>query len=113
MSMRAPAVHQRSVVLCGAFAIIVAGSFPAIAAAGDRLLQETVEFTGAIAFLEHKVPGLVIGAVRNGERAIAGFGTTSTGSSAVPDGKTIFRIGSATNALARAVLASTAGDSTN
>jgi hypothetical protein len=60
-----------------------------------------VEFTGAITFLEHKVPGLVIGAVRNGERAIAGFGTTSTGSSAVPDGKTIFRIGSVTKLLRR------------
>jgi D-alanyl-D-alanine-carboxypeptidase/D-alanyl-D-alanine-endopeptidase len=67
-----------------------------------------VEFTGEITFLEHKVPGLVIGAVRNGERAIAGFGTTSTGSSAVPDGKTIFRIGSVTKAFTGAVLASTA-----
>jgi hypothetical protein len=31
-------------------------------AAQDRLLQEAVEFTGAVLFLEHKVPGLVIGA---------------------------------------------------
>jgi D-alanyl-D-alanine-carboxypeptidase/D-alanyl-D-alanine-endopeptidase len=54
----------------------------------------------------------VIGAVRNGERAIAGFGTTSTGSSAVPDGKTIFRIGSVTKAFTGAVLASTAVEGT-
>jgi hypothetical protein len=53
-NMHAPDVHPRSVVLCGALAIIAAGSFSAIPAAEDRLLQETVEFTGAIAFLEHK-----------------------------------------------------------
>ena len=100
--------NQALIVLSCALAIIVAGSFSAITAAEGRLLQKTVEFTGEITFLEHKVPGLVIGAVRNGERAIAGFGTTSTGSSAVPDGKTIFRIGSVAKAFPGAVLASTA-----
>ena len=78
-NMHAPDVQRRSVVLRCALAINVAGSFTAITAAEGRLLQKTVEFTGEITFLEHKVPGLVIGAVRNGERAIAGFGTTSTG----------------------------------
>jgi serine-type D-Ala-D-Ala carboxypeptidase/endopeptidase len=110
--MHAPDVNPRSLFLSCALATIVAGSFSAIAAAEDRLLQETVEFTGAISFLEHKVPGLVIGAVRNGERAVAGFGTISTGSSAVPDGKTIFRIGSVTKAFTGAVLASTAVEGT-
>jgi CubicO group peptidase (beta-lactamase class C family) len=104
--------NQALIVLSCALAIIVAGSFSAITAAEGRLLQKTVEFTGEITFLEHKVPGLVIGAVRNGERAIAGFGTTSTGSSAVPDGKTIFRIGSVTKAFTGAVLASTAVEGT-
>jgi hypothetical protein len=55
--------------------------------------REAVEFTGAVIFFEHKVPGLVIGAVRNGERAVAGFGEIAKGSGVVPDSKTIFRIG--------------------
>jgi D-alanyl-D-alanine-carboxypeptidase/D-alanyl-D-alanine-endopeptidase len=69
-----------------------------------------VEFTGAVTFLAHKVPALVIGAVRNGERAISGFGKISTGSNALPDGKTIFRIGSVTKAFTGAILASTAAE---
>jgi D-alanyl-D-alanine-carboxypeptidase/D-alanyl-D-alanine-endopeptidase len=102
-------LRPHSVVLCCvALASAIAGSFSSIAAADDRLLEETVEFTGAVTFLGYKVPGLVIGAVRNGERAISGFGKSSTGSNAVPDGKTIFRIGSVTKAFTGAVLASTA-----
>ena len=54
------------------------------------------------------MPALVIGAVRNGERAIAGFGKVSADAKAPPDGKTIFRIGSVTKAFAGAVLASEA-----
>jgi D-alanyl-D-alanine-carboxypeptidase/D-alanyl-D-alanine-endopeptidase len=98
-----------SVVLCRvAVATVLSGSFCWFAAADDRLLQETVEFTGAVTFLGHKVPRLVIGAVRNGERAISGFGKTSAGSNAVPDGKTMFRIGSVTKAFTGAILASIA-----
>jgi D-alanyl-D-alanine-carboxypeptidase/D-alanyl-D-alanine-endopeptidase len=67
-----------------------------------------VEFTGAVTFLGHKVPGLVIGAVRNGERAISGFGKASTGSDVVPDGNTILRIGSVTKAFTGTILASMA-----
>jgi serine-type D-Ala-D-Ala carboxypeptidase/endopeptidase len=83
-----------------------------LAVAEDRLLQEVVEFTGTIVFLEHKVPGLVIGAVRNGERTVAGFGETFKGSGIAPDGKTTFRIGSVTKAFTGAVLASLAADGT-
>jgi D-alanyl-D-alanine-carboxypeptidase/D-alanyl-D-alanine-endopeptidase len=75
-----------------------------VAAAEDRLLRETVDFTGAITFYSHKVPALVIGAVRNGERAVAGFGKTASG--AAPDGRTVFRIGSVTKTFTGDVLAS-------
>ena len=62
-----------------------------------------------VTFVGHKLPGLVIGAVRNGERAVAGFGKRFSGANAAaPDGKTIFRIGSVTKAFAGAVLASEA-----
>jgi serine-type D-Ala-D-Ala carboxypeptidase/endopeptidase len=102
--------HPRSAVLCCvALAAAIAGSFASTAAAEDRLLKEAVEFTGVVTFVAHKLPGLVIGAVRNGERAVAGFGKTSSAADAgAPDGKTIFRIGSVTKAFAGAVLASTA-----
>jgi len=59
--------------------------------AQDKLLNETVEFTGAVLFLETGVPGLVIGATRNGETAVAGFGETSKGSGKTPDGDTLMR----------------------
>ena len=103
-------LRPRVAMLCWmALAAAVAGSFPSSAAAEDRLLKEAVEFTGAVTFVGHKVPGLVIGAVRNGERAVSGFGKTSAGANAAaPDGKTIFRIGSVTKAFAGAVLAAEA-----
>ena len=40
----------------------------------DPLLDEIVDFTGQILFIDTKVPGLVIGAVRNGEVSVRGFG---------------------------------------
>ena len=70
----------------------------------DPLLDETVAFTGQILFLEHKVPALVIGAVRNGEVSIQGFGERSKGGAA-PDGDTLMRIGSITKAFTGEVLA--------
>ena len=45
--------------------------FAVPSAAEDRLLTDAVEFTGAVLFLGHDVPGLVIGAVRNGETTVA------------------------------------------
>lgn len=74
------------------------------AALADPLLDETVAFTGQILFLEHKVPALVIGAVRNGEVSIHGFGERSQGGAA-PDGDTLLRIGSITKAFTGEVLA--------
>lgn len=76
----------------------------------DPLLDEVVEFTGAILFIESKVPGLVIGAVRNGETAIHGFGETADGSGKAPDGDTLLRIGSITKAFTGEVLAHLAAD---
>ncbi len=103
--LRPPAVALRQMALAAA----VAASFASAATAQDRLLKEAVEFTGVVTFVAHKVPALVIGAVRNGERAVSGFGKTSAGANAAaPDGKTILRIGSVTKAFAGAVLASEA-----
>ena len=97
---------------CVSLGAALVGCFARDAAADDPLLRETVEFTGAVIFLEQKVPGLVIGAVRNGERAVSGFGETAKGSGVIPDGKTVLRIGSVTKAFAGAVLASLVSDRT-
>ena len=100
--------HAAALCWMALTAAIVA-SLPSVAVAEDRLLKEAVEFAGVVTFVGHKVPGLVIGAVRNGERAVAGFGKRFSGANAAaPDGKTIFRIGSVTKAFAGAVLASEA-----
>ncbi len=77
----------------------------------DKLLEEVVEFAGTVLFLEHKVPGLVIGAVRNGETTIYGIGEASDGGEA-PDGDTVLRIGSITKAFTGQVLAQLAADGT-
>ncbi|MDJ0514353.1 MAG: D-alanyl-D-alanine-carboxypeptidase/endopeptidase AmpH [Methyloceanibacter sp.] len=79
-------------------------SGPAIA---DPLLDETVEFTGSVLFLQSKVPGLVIGAVKDGETAIHGFGERLDGGEE-PDGDTVLRIGSITKAFTGQVLAALA-----
>ena len=78
-------------------------------ASADPLLDETVEFTGTVLFLQSKVPGLVIGAVRNGETAIHGFGERIDGGEK-PDGDTVLRIGSITKAFTGQVLADIAAD---
>jgi D-alanyl-D-alanine-carboxypeptidase/D-alanyl-D-alanine-endopeptidase len=90
-----------------ALTILLTGAAPC---AEDRSLREAVEFTGAILFHEHKVPALLIGAVRGGERVITGLGETQDGSGVVPDGRTTFRIGSVTKAFAGEVLAAMAVD---
>lgn len=63
------------------------------AASEDKLLSEVVDFSGTILFLGAQVPGLVVGAVRGNETALATFGETATGSGKTPDGNTIMRIG--------------------
>jgi D-alanyl-D-alanine-carboxypeptidase/D-alanyl-D-alanine-endopeptidase len=77
----------------------------------DALLDEVVTFTGDVLYLQYKVPGLVIGAVRNGDIAIHGAGKRSDGGDA-PDGDTVMRIGSITKAFTGQVLAALAADGT-
>jgi D-alanyl-D-alanine-carboxypeptidase/D-alanyl-D-alanine-endopeptidase len=85
---------------------------PATSWAKDKLLQDAIEFSGALLFEEAKVPGMVIGAVRNGETFVAGFGKARSGQDRAPDGTTMFRIGSITKVFAGAVLASLVADGT-
>jgi D-alanyl-D-alanine-carboxypeptidase/D-alanyl-D-alanine-endopeptidase len=77
----------------------------ASARADDKLLNEIVEFNGTMLFLESRVPALIIGAVRNGETAVFGFGEAADGSGKAPDGQTMLRIGSITKAFTGQVLA--------
>lgn len=78
----------------------------------DRLLDEAVEFTGTVLFLETKVPALVIGVVRDGEVSIAGFGKVRPDEDRAPDGTTLIRVGSITKAFTGAVLAGLVADGT-
>ncbi len=95
-------------IAAAAFAI----SLPLSARAQDRLLEETVNFTGAILYYSLGVPGLVIGAVRNGETAVAGFGRISDEVDRAPDGDTLMRVGSITKVFTGTVLASLVADGT-
>jgi Beta-lactamase len=74
--------------------------------ADDKLLAETVNFTGTVLFLQSRVPALVLGAVRKGETAVFGFGETADGSGKAPDGDTMLRIASLSKAFTGQVLAS-------
>lgn len=82
------------------------------AAAQDLVMEEAVSFTGVVLYLESGVPGLIIGATRNGESAVFGFGSISDDNDAEPDGDTLFRIGSLTKAFTGAALASMVADGT-
>jgi serine-type D-Ala-D-Ala carboxypeptidase/endopeptidase len=95
-----------------ASAVMAVLLFGADARANDRLLEETVGFTGQILFLQTRVPALVIGVVRDGRTAVFGFGETSDGSGKPPDGRTMLRVGSLTKAFTGQVLASLVADGT-
>ena len=100
----------QSVVIMAGLAMVSAGG--SASARADALLEETVGFTGQILFLEHKVPALVIGAVRNGQVFVEGFGQRSDTDKHAPDGDTLMRIGSITKAFTGQMLASLAADGT-
>lgn len=91
-------------------AVAVNLAFPAMAR--DPILEESVNFTGAILHYSLGVPGLVIGAVRNGETAVAGFGRVSDDMDRAPDGDTLMRLGSITKVFTGAALASLVADGT-
>jgi serine-type D-Ala-D-Ala carboxypeptidase/endopeptidase len=82
------------------------------ARAQDPLLEETVNFSGAILHYSLGVPGLVIGAVRNGQTAVAGFGRISDEVDRAPDGDTLMRVGSITKVFTGTVLAGLVADGT-
>jgi D-alanyl-D-alanine-carboxypeptidase/D-alanyl-D-alanine-endopeptidase len=92
--------------------IITAGLMLAAApaSAASPLLDEAVDFTGTFIFLQAKVPGLVIAAVRNGESVVHGYGETAKGSGREPEGDTMMRIGSITKVFAGAAFASMVAD---
>jgi serine-type D-Ala-D-Ala carboxypeptidase/endopeptidase len=91
---------------------IAGGPFIGSATADDKLLSETVEFAGSVLFLQSRVPALVIGAVRDGETAVFGFGETYDGSGKSPDRHTLLRVGSLSKAFTGQVLASLVADRT-
>jgi serine-type D-Ala-D-Ala carboxypeptidase/endopeptidase len=102
-------MHRRW-LLRGIALSLGASAFPLGAEAKDKLLDEVVEFTGSVLFLSSNAPGLVIGAVRNGQTSVFGFGTTGLSGSQLPDGQTLLRIGSVTKVFTGAVLASLVSD---
>jgi serine-type D-Ala-D-Ala carboxypeptidase/endopeptidase len=91
-------------------ATLIAVGFVGLAAGAsvaraDALLDEIVDFTGQVFFLDAKVPAVIVGAVRDGDIAVAGFGEWAGPGSPAPDGDTIMRIGSITKAFTGDVLA--------
>ena len=91
------------------FTLAIAGTAPR-AHAEDALLAEMVDFAGTFIYLGVKPPALVIGAIRNGETVVRGYGEISIGSGRAPDGDTMMRIGSITKAFTGAALASMVAD---
>ncbi len=85
--------------------VLVAGFAASASARADALLDEMVAFTAQIFIIDTKVPAVVIGAVRDGETSVAGFGERAGPGSPAPDGDTILRIGSITKAFTGDVLA--------
>ncbi len=61
-------VMRVAVVAAAVFASLSLSAVDARAA--DKLLAETVDFTGTFIFLQAKVPGAIIGVIRNGETVV-------------------------------------------
>ncbi|MBE9549583.1 MAG: D-alanyl-D-alanine-carboxypeptidase/endopeptidase AmpH [Proteobacteria bacterium] len=97
-----------AVIVAVVFATVSWGSVQA--ADTNPQLDEIVEFTGQIVFLQQKVPALVIGVVRNDEFSVYGFGERAGEGSEAPDGNTLMRIGSITKAFTGEVLAHLVAD---
>jgi D-alanyl-D-alanine-carboxypeptidase/D-alanyl-D-alanine-endopeptidase len=90
--------------------IVVAVLGATHARAEDKLLADAVELTGAVIYLGAKPPAFVIGAIRNGETVVRGYGEIAAGSGKQPDGDTLMRVGSITKVFCGAVLASMVAD---
>jgi D-alanyl-D-alanine-carboxypeptidase/D-alanyl-D-alanine-endopeptidase len=88
-----------------AIALAVVSTLWSASARADALLDEMVEFTGQVFILDTKVPAVVIGALRDGEIAVRGFGERAGPGSPPPAGDTILRIGSITKVFTGDVLA--------
>src|SRR5262249_45377730 len=92
-----PFTIMRSAALA---AVAVAGiAAGASVAHADALREEMVGFTGQVFFIDAKVPAVIIGAVRDGDVAVAGFGERAGPGRPAPDGDTILRIGFITKAF--------------
>lgn len=74
-------------------------------ARADAVLDEAVAFNGTILHLQVEAPGLVLGAVKDGEISVVGFGETRQGNGVAPDGDTVLRIGSITKVFTGEMLA--------
>ena len=95
---------RRSLTSFAALLILVLGTAQA-PHADDRFLEETVGFMAQILYLQAGTPAFVIGAVRNGETFVAGYGDFAEGSGEAPDGDTPMRIGSITKVFTALALA--------
>ncbi|WP_226781305.1 D-alanyl-D-alanine-carboxypeptidase/endopeptidase AmpH [Oceaniglobus trochenteri] len=74
-------------------------------ARADALLDEALSFGGTIFHLQSGVPGVIVGAVHDGETAVFGFGETRRGNGIAPGGNTVLRVGSITKVFAGLMLA--------
>jgi D-alanyl-D-alanine-carboxypeptidase/D-alanyl-D-alanine-endopeptidase len=95
-------------------ATIIAGGVASsvTSARADALLDEIVDFTGQVFILDTKVPAVVIGAIRDGQTSVRGFGERAGQGSPAPDGDTILRLGSITKAFTGEMLAHLTADGT-
>lgn len=101
--MRSSLSRQLTIV---ALTTIATVTHPPVGHAEDKLLTEAVQFHGTLIYLGTKVPGLIFGAVRNGETAFAGFGEIADGTGKTPDRDTMFRIGSVSKVFCGSALTS-------
>jgi len=80
--------------------------------AEEALLREAIELPALALFYSVRVPGLVLGVVKDGETAVVGFGEIADGTGKEPDGDTMMRIGSITKVFTGTSLASLVADGT-
>ncbi len=103
---------MKSLIRTATVLLVMLGMTTAPRADESKFLEETVGFMGQILYLQSGTPGFIIGAIKDGETFVEGFGEYADGAGAPPNGDTPMRIGSVSKVFTGQVLASLVADGT-
>ena len=106
-----PIALMRNFLIRIAVAVTIC-ALPGTGHAQNAVLQEAIGLFGQATFLKIGAPGMVLVVVRGNDHIVMGYGKVAKDHDAVPDGRSLFRIGSVSKAFTGELLGSMAADGT-